>query len=154
MFSTTLSLCGKKFGWSLVSYFLLVKITWTCVFFTILYKGLKNYYFQFSSGKQYQREHEKHPEASTTGCSFTVTLTYPILMKTCSPWKTVLLSIFSGTLLAKYCTSTTEEREENLPLSTKYVLVSHSFGLSYEPCTFHRNKILYLEGKIILLHKT
>lgn len=62
--------------------------------------------------------------------------------------------ISSGILLSKFPTSATEKGCRgggDLPLSTKYVTLSYSFGLSYEPCTTNSNKEPYLEGKIILL---
>lgn len=100
----------------------------------------------------------KHTEAFTAGCSFTVTSTYPMLMKTCFLWEKRLFYCYplsSGILLSKYHTSATEEREKNLPLQwplESMVTLLHSFDLSYEPSIIKSNKISYLEDRIIFLN--
>ena len=53
----------------------------------------------------------KYTETFTASCSFTVTSTYLMLMKTCFPWEKRLFYCYplpSGILLSKYHTSAIE----------------------------------------------
>lgn len=148
MFISSLLICDKKVGWSLISYLLLVKkYSHMCFLYYLLQRIEKS----FPVSKRTWKAHRSLHHWLFIYSNFDIlcfdenmfsmrgkTILFPSLQASCFP-NILPVQLKKG-------------GKKNLPLSTKYVTLSHSFGLSYEPCTINSNKIPYLEGKIILLN--